>query len=142
MSKHIEIFGTTTHPCPDWGTLPAGHGYDSTVIATDNLFRVHVGHGDDLHIRGLTGDRDYTISVELEAGETATPDGRQVIEIQPVTMSISGYRERTGFNSADPGGSPRPYSTLQTAMTRSRVRREQPARDLPWPARAGRSPAS
>ena len=90
---------TTTHPCPNWCTEPPGHGYDS-LVANDNLCRIHARMGDDVHVAGLNGDRDYTVSVDLVAMETATPDGAYVLEITPVALSISGYSEGGEFAAA------------------------------------------
>jgi hypothetical protein len=100
MSKHAEVFHTTTNPCPFWCTEPTGHGYDS-ITPDDDLSRIHVGKLGGpvvVHWRINNGVRDYEVNVDIASMEIVTSDEKQ-LEITPATLSMD-YQEGSEFDSA------------------------------------------
>jgi hypothetical protein len=82
-ATHAEIFGTTTNPCPNWCTLPAGHGYDSEDNQT--MYR---GHEHEIgHLTGPsigTGNRvSAYVAVESLEALRITDTGMHVEETDP-----------------------------------------------------------
>ncbi len=90
---YIDSTPITINPCPDWCTLPAGHGYDSRIIASDNLCRLHIVAG-----RDITTDR-AAASVDIEALEEASADGQQVLSITTPSLLVSGMLEGEAFGA-------------------------------------------
>ena len=100
--QHTDHTPTTTLPCPDWCTLPVGHGFDS--LAEDgngNLSRFDsrsIGP-ENLTAGGVDGGRLETVSVSVEMLEVASPDESRVIRTDSIYLAVAGYRENTELDS-------------------------------------------
>jgi hypothetical protein len=85
-TTHENIFGTTANPCPDWCTLPAGHGYDSQDGS--GMFRGHE-HSTGW-LREPSGDGTVSMFVAIESLEAlrSTGSGVHVEVVDPPHISL------------------------------------------------------
>ncbi len=89
---YIDSTPSTTHPCPDWCTLPAGHGVDGTtrdgtVIRSHEraVARMEYPHTIPGAMKGIT----HSWWVAIVRSDMLQTDDGPVIEVEPVTITVS-----------------------------------------------------